>query len=112
MDVVYNCIMDDIKKLLGLRIRELRQKRNLSQEQLAELVNLDRRSISNIECGNTFPSSSLSNIAKALGTNLKNLFDYECNNLSETQIITDINEKLNRMDKDKLHFLYRLIDIL
>lgn len=104
--------MDDIKKLLGSRIRELRRKQRLSQEQLAEFVNLDRRSISNIECGNTFPASSLTNIARALNTDLKNLFDFECNEKNESVIINDIKEKLPTLNLEQLKILYRLIEIM
>lgn len=110
--MVYNCFMDDIKKLLGARIKELRLKKHLSQEQLAELVNLDRRSISNIECGNTFPSSALLNIAKILDTNLKNLFDFNCIDKTEAQIIKEINLKLNGLTLEQLKIIHRLIEIM
>ena len=39
----------DIKKLLGKRIKELRQRKNLTQEQLAEKACLSRSLISLIE---------------------------------------------------------------
>lgn len=38
---------------IGDRIRQLRMWRNLTQEQLAEAVNLDRQTISRIENGHT-----------------------------------------------------------
>ncbi len=112
VDMVYNYYMNDIKKLLGRRIKELRVKQNLSQEQLAELVNLDRRSISNIECGNTFPSSSLSNIAVALKTDLKNLFDFECCCKSKDEVIDYINTKLPDLSIEQLKIIYRLIEVM
>lgn len=104
--------MDDIKKLLGYRIRELRRKHKLSQEQLAELVNLDRRSISNIECGNTFPASSLCNIAQALNTDLKTLFDFECSAKTDGVLIKDITAKLPALSSEQLRIIYRLIEIM
>ena len=104
--------MNNIKKLLGSRIRDIRHSRKLSQEQLAELVNLDRRSISNIECGNTFPANSLLNIASALDTDLKNLFDFECYEKSESSIIQSITEKLPLLTKNQLFIIYKLIDAM
>lgn len=104
--------MNDIKQLLGIRIKEIRRSRKLSQEQLAELVNLDRRSISNIECGNTFPASSLLGIARALDTDLKTLFDFECCEMSENAIIQSITEKLPHLTKTQLAAIYRLVEVM
>ena len=44
--------MQSVKDLFGKRIKELRKARNLTQEQLAELVDIDTRNIENSE---TFP---------------------------------------------------------
>lgn len=41
----------DIKKILGKRIKELRQNKNLSQEAFAYIAELDRTYISSIEKG-------------------------------------------------------------
>lgn len=58
--------MNDIKKLLGKRIKELRKAQGISQQQLAELANIDQRNLSHIECGDTFPSRVLLEISSAL----------------------------------------------
>ena len=44
----------DIKKLLGKRIKELRQRKNLTQEQLAEMIDVGERNLSKIECVNNW----------------------------------------------------------
>lgn len=41
--------MEEIKHLLGKRIREIRKAKNISQEKLAELVGIEKRNLSNIE---------------------------------------------------------------
>ena len=67
--------MNDIKYYLGQRIKELRKIKGLSQQELAEIANIDQRSLSHIECGDTFPSKSLFELAEALDVDLKDLFE-------------------------------------
>ncbi len=67
--------MEDIKKEFGLRIRELRLSRNLSQEKLAELSDLHRTYIGDIERGERNVSlENIEKIAKALKIKLEDLF--------------------------------------
>ena len=46
--------MDDIKHLFGRKIKELRIKNKLSQEELAEMIDIAERNLSKIECGKSF----------------------------------------------------------
>lgn len=48
--------MSDFKKLLGKRIKEIRKSKNLTQEKLAELINIEVPSMSYIETGKFAPS--------------------------------------------------------
>ena len=41
----------DIKLLVGKRVRELRNSIGISQEELADLADLDRTYITSVECG-------------------------------------------------------------
>lgn len=43
-----------LKKLLGERIKRLRKNRNLTQEQLAEMIEIAPRNLSRIEVGESF----------------------------------------------------------
>lgn len=64
-----------ITERFGDRIRELRKKRGLAQEDLAELCDLDRTYISGIERG--LRNVALRNIeilARALGVTISDLF--------------------------------------
>lgn len=55
-------------KKLGVNLRRLRLKKELSQGDLAEVLNVDRAYISNIENGRMNPTlSTLEKIAGALG---------------------------------------------
>lgn len=48
---------DDFKKLLGKKIQSIRKAKKITQEKLAELINVETPSISYIETGKYSPSS-------------------------------------------------------
>lgn len=63
------------RKLLGKRIKNLRRKGGLSQEQFAELISIDPNSVSRIECGVHYPSmETLEKISEVLKVELRDLF--------------------------------------
>ncbi len=68
--------MTNIQKLFGDKIRELRKKRGLSQEDLAFKSGLHRTYISDIERGSRNVSlRNIEKIAKSLGTSPKFLLE-------------------------------------
>jgi len=101
--------MKDLKSLLGRRIKELRNKKGLSQQELAEMVNIDQRSLSSIECGNTFPSKSLIMLAHALNVSISDLFDFERLVLTEKDMKNFIFSNLDKLDKKDIRTIYLLI---
>lgn len=101
--------MNDIKKLLGNRIKELRKNLGITQEQLAEKISIDQRNLSNIECGVTFPSKSLNAIAEALNIELMELFDFKHTTLKSSDMKSYINKALDKLDEKDIKILYRLI---
>lgn len=61
----------------GKRIKRLRERADLTQEQLAEKTSLSTPSIGYIEIGKHFPRlKNLQKIAKALGVRVKDLFPF------------------------------------
>ncbi len=48
--------MSDLKKALGKKIKQIRKEKQLTQERLAELINIEIPSLSNIETGKFAPS--------------------------------------------------------
>jgi transcriptional regulator with XRE-family HTH domain len=65
----------DINKRVGLRIREVREEGNISQEKLAELAGVHRTYIGQIERGEkSMTLNSLERISRALKVNIKELF--------------------------------------
>ena len=58
----------DIRKLIGLRVRDLRTSLSISQEELAHLSGLDRTYVNSIENGHRNVSIvNITKIARALG---------------------------------------------
>lgn len=100
--------MNDIKKLLGKRIKELRKAQGISQQQLAELANIDQRNLSHIECGDTFPSRALLEISRALNIDLKDLFDFEHLEMSTDRMSDYIKSNIDYLRKDDLIAVYRM----
>ena len=75
ISVYYNLIMGVLAKF-GEKIKELRHKNNISQEDLAEMTNLHRTYIGGIERGERNLSlENINKIAKALKISLSELFE-------------------------------------
>lgn len=65
----------DIKQLFGQRVKELRNKKGISQEKLAEFSDLHRTYISSIELGKrNVALENIARLAKALDCNIEDLF--------------------------------------
>lgn len=66
----------DRRSILGQNVTRLRAVRRLTQERLAELVEVDRRYIQRIEAGTANPGIDvLSRLKKALGVSWTRLLD-------------------------------------
>lgn len=62
--------------LLGRHIQEIRRSRNLTQEQVAELIGMDRVSIGYIEQGRRVPKiSTLFSLAQIYDVEMRDFFD-------------------------------------
>lgn len=70
--------MDKIEVKFGRRIKELRLKQNISQEELAFRCGLSKNYISDVERGTRNVSlKSIEKIANGFVVNLKELFDFK-----------------------------------
>lgn len=68
----------DIRQTVGKRIRELRNKLGISQEELADKVGLDRTYITSVECGKRNISIiNVEKLASALNVSLSVFFDFD-----------------------------------
>ena len=59
-------------------VKEIRKRKGLTQEKLAEMISIGVRSLVKIETGNSFPScDTLEKLIKALDTSNIEIFDFE-----------------------------------
>ena len=101
----------DKKKLLGKRIREIRKNKGINQEKLAELINVEPATISNIENGKNYPSMiNLENILNVLDSSFTDVFNFEHKDESENLIIK-INE-IMKNNPERIEDFYKIIKAL
>ena len=99
----------DNKKLLGKRIKEIRKNKNLTQEQLSELVGIETSSLSGIESGRFFPSLHvLEKISQILEVELVEFFKF-----SNVDIPSDIDAAIENIiknnNKENKILIYKLL---
>lgn len=101
----------DKRILLGRRLREIRKQKGFKQEKLAEIIDVDPTTISNIENGKNYPSMiNLENIIEALGCTFSDIFDYE-HKKDKTNLITEINLLLEQ-HPEKIEDFYKILKAL
>ncbi len=101
--------MSNIKKLFGLRIKELREQKGLNQEQLAELIDFESRHLSRIETGKSFTTiENIEKIASALNVDIDSLFKFK--HEKESSVLKkEIFDIVNNADKDRIRLIYKLL---
>jgi len=98
------------KKFLGKRIKEFRKLSGLTQEKLAESINIETGSLSAIESGRHFPSlPTLEKIAEILKIELKALFEFSSLESAE-KMRTKIVTNLDKLSEKELSFIYSMVD--
>ena len=104
----------NIQKQLGKRIQELRKLRGYSQEKFAEKIDIAINTMSNIERGNAFmTSSTLEKIIKTLKITPAELFTFTKEE-RKTDVYKYIISKVEflKSDSEKLRILKKLIDAI
>lgn len=101
-------MQDEFTVILGKRIKELRKQNNLTQDKFSELLGIDSKHLSRIECGKTQPSLKLiKNAAQIFGIELVEFF--ETNHIdNEESLILKINAILNEINLEKLKIIYKI----
>lgn len=98
----------DLTKL-GLRIKELRRKRNLTQEELGESSDMNSKHLSEVERGIVNISvQSLNKIAESLGVSLLVLLDIE-HQKSQQELAQDIAKIVEEASHDQTKLIHRIV---
>ncbi len=101
--------MSSGSKVFGKRIKELRERKKLTQEKLAEKIGLDLQTISRIETGYYFTSfENLEKLANALDVTIADLFDFGHVKTKE-ELIKEINIALNNSAEKDVQIIHKLI---
>ena len=96
-----------LKKQLGANIKQLRKKRQMTQEQFANAINIDSKNVSKIENGRNYPTAeTLNAIAQVLQVNFYELFVFE-DDIPYEKMKQEILEALQ--DKHILLQLYKTL---
>lgn len=101
----------DVNKSFGEKLKRLRKSRNLTQEQLAEMIEIDPRNLSRIEVGLSFvKAETLEKILDALDITTEQLFANDHIKNPE-ELLADIHRFLNlaKDEPEKLEKIHKMI---
>lgn len=104
----------NIKKEFGEKIKRMRKKRHLTQEQLAEMIEISPRNLSGIEVGSNFvKAETLEKLLKALNITTEELFSNE--HLQDSKLLIKyICNSIKNFENDrvKLELVYKIVKFL
>jgi len=101
----------NIKKLLGKRIQELRKAKKLTQEKVAEIIDIETASLSNIENGKYYPTAeNLEKIINVLEISPQELFNF--NHLKEPNELKKELYTIIENNPHRLQDIYKVIKSL
>ena len=101
--------MDNKRRLIGKKIKEIRKKTNLTQDKFSEQIGIEPQSLSNIENGKSFPSmQTVLNIMEKFHTTPQEFFDYEYLK-GEEQLESEIIGIIQKQPYDNKKIIYRLV---
>lgn len=102
----------NLKTSIGLRIKELRKKSGMTQEELSCMVDVDSKSISRIETGVFMPSLDLIyRLSRVFEIEFKDMFDIE-HLQPKNNLITEAVEIINSLDADKIKLAYKMLKVI
>lgn len=98
---------------LGEKIKVLRKSKNISQEQLAMMLNINRNYLSRVETDKSEPSASmLKNIAVIFNIDLNSFLDINKDNDETAKNIDYILNSCKLLSEKDLNFVVRIISVL
>ena len=106
----------ELKTRVGIRVREIRKARGLSQEAVAELIGRSVDAISLLERGKIVPGlDTLDALSKGLGVPLRDLLDFDDKPPRDNEVIalqTFAVDVIRRLNKPTLAVAAKQLDAL
>ncbi len=94
---------------IGIKIKEIRKRKKVSQERLAELVSMNTRSIIRIENRKNLPTlETLAKIAEVLEVSISDFFEASTP-INKQEVIDNVNMLMKKMDDKELQTFYKAI---
>ena len=101
--------MATLSVLLGNRIREIRESKNIKQNKLAEMLNIEPTNLSKLGKGVHLPKEeTINKLAEALGCNLQDLFNFE-HFKNRDDLIQSIDRILHNAKTEELQYFYKML---
>lgn len=106
--------MDESLNFLGARIKELRKNKKYTQDEFAELIGVDAKHLSRVECSRTQPSLNLLNkISQVLEIDISELFKIQHQKAqcykNKKELIKEIDSILSNSDFNKIKLFYKIL---
>ena len=99
--------MNTLKKKFGQRVKELRKSLKYTQEQVAQLIDIEPPNVSKLESGLHFPQpENIEKLAKALNVEVKELFDFD-HIKSRDELIDAIDKQLQELTSKELEYFHK-----
>ena len=101
--------MATLSELVGKRIKEIRESKNIKQNQLAEMINIEPTNLSKIEKGVHLPKiDTINRLTDALGCNIQELFELEHLQTRE-ELLDKIDIILKNAKTTEIQFFYKVL---
>ncbi len=98
-----------LSKLLGLRIKELRKAKGLTQAQLAEYIGMETTNLCKLENGGQFPKEeNIEKLANSLNVNVKDLFEFG-HFKSKAKLQDELIQIIQNASQKEIELYYKLI---
>ena len=99
-----------LTKKFGKRLKEIRRRKSLTQEQLANLMDMDTNNISKMELGEHLPKKdNLEKLCEVLNVDVKELFDFGYMK-TKKEIIEELNNIFSTFNLKDLQYLKKIVD--
>lgn len=97
-------------KAFGLRVKELRVSRKLTQDKLAEKLDINSKYLSRIEMGYSFPSFEvLARIAAVLQVEMMDFFDFSHGARTTGELRKEMRKMVEHADDEKITLAYKTL---